>query len=115
MYSPARPPPPVITVPPAWRSAVLVDAPRSTILTRADSTTRNRRKALALSRAYDELEARIAHLAEQEELASVRPDLDGSAIMAALGIEPGPLVGRADAEQELLRWWKDQPEAAGSA
>ncbi len=102
------------------------------LLTRSDSTTRNRRKALALSRAYDELEARIAHLAEQEELASVRPDLDGSAIMAALGIEPGPLVGRAyrhllevrldrgpmeraDAEQELLRWWKDQPEAAGSA
>jgi poly(A) polymerase len=64
-------------------------------LTRADCTTRNRAKALRLARAYDDLEVRIAELAEQEELDSMRPDLDGNEIMAILGIPPGPLVGRA--------------------
>jgi poly(A) polymerase len=64
-------------------------------LTRADCTTRNRAKALRLAQAYDNLEARIAELAAQEELDSMRPDLDGNEIMAILGIPPGPLVGRA--------------------
>ncbi|TAK70325.1 MAG: CCA tRNA nucleotidyltransferase [Actinomycetota bacterium] len=64
-------------------------------LTRADCTTRNRRKALALQRAYDELEARIETLGEAEELAAIRPDLDGNAIMAVLGIPPGREVGEA--------------------
>jgi poly(A) polymerase len=65
------------------------------ILTRADSTTRNQKKALRLQRTYDDLEARIATLAEQEELSSMRPDLDGEQIMAILGIPPGPEVGEA--------------------
>lgn len=65
------------------------------ILTRADVTTRNRRKAQRLAAAYDDLEARIAVLAEEEELAAIRPDLDGEQIMAILGIGPGPHVGRA--------------------
>ena len=65
------------------------------ILTRADSTTRNQRKAARLQRTYDELEARIAVLADQEELASIRPDLDGTQIMEILGIGPGREVGEA--------------------
>lgn len=65
------------------------------ILTRADVTTRNRRKAERLEHAYDDIEHRIAELAEAEELAAVRPELDGERIMAILGIPPGPLVGRA--------------------
>ncbi|WP_303323755.1 CCA tRNA nucleotidyltransferase [Actinomyces radicidentis] len=64
-------------------------------LTRADVTTRNKRKARMLDAAYDDLEARISQLAEQEELAAIRPDLDGQQIMAELGIEPGPVVGEA--------------------
>jgi poly(A) polymerase len=65
------------------------------ILTRADCTTRNKRKADRLRRTYDELEARIATLSEQEELASIRPDLDGNQIMEILGIGPGREVGEA--------------------
>ena len=100
------------------------------VLTRADCTTRNQRKALALSRSYDSLEERITELSEQEELAAIRPDLDGHEIMKILGIAPGPLVGRAYqhllelrldrgplpagvAQDELLRWWADQPESSG--
>ncbi|MDY3049875.1 MAG: CCA tRNA nucleotidyltransferase [Rothia sp. (in: high G+C Gram-positive bacteria)] len=64
-------------------------------LTRADVTTRNRRKAQRISKAYDDLERRIADLAQQEELEAIRPDLDGEEIMAILGIKPGPVVGRA--------------------
>jgi poly(A) polymerase len=64
-------------------------------LTRADCTTRNKAKAQRLAAAYDGLEARIAELAEQEELSSMRPDLNGDEIMAILGIPEGPLVGRA--------------------
>ena len=64
-------------------------------LTRSDCTTRNRRKAVALSADYDALEERIARLAAEEDLARVRPDLDGNAIMELLGIPPGPLVGQA--------------------
>jgi poly(A) polymerase len=98
------------------------------VLTRADCTTRNRRKAQALREAYEALEERIARLAEQEELAAMRPDLDGNQIMEVLGIRPGPVVGRAwqflldlrldrgpvsadVAREELLRWWADQPES----
>ena len=65
------------------------------LLVRSDCTTRNRRKALSQAQAYDELEARIAVLAEEEELSAIRPDLDGNAIMALLRLAPGPLVGRA--------------------
>jgi poly(A) polymerase len=98
-------------------------------LTRSDSTTRNARKAARLARTYDDLEARIARLMEAEELAAVRPELDGEQIMAALGLRPGPVVGRAyqhllqvrldqgllgedAARAELLRWWAEQPESA---
>ena len=94
-------------------------------LTRSDCTTRNRRKADRLSAAYDDLEARIAALREQEELRSIRPDLDGAQIMEILGVPPGPVVGQAykyllevrmdrgplgavDAREALLAWWTDQ-------
>ena len=65
------------------------------IITRADVTTRNRRKAERLEHAYDDIEQRIAELAEAEELAAVRPELDGAEIMRLLDIPPGPKVGRA--------------------
>lgn len=65
------------------------------LLTRSDVTTRNRRKAARLAHAYDDLEQRIAELAEQEELAKIRPHLDGEQIMEILQIPPGPDVGRA--------------------
>jgi poly(A) polymerase len=64
-------------------------------LTRSDCTTRNRRKAAQLAADYDALEERIARIAEEEDLARVRPDLDGNAIMALLGQPPGPLIGEA--------------------
>jgi len=92
------------------------------ILTRADVTTRNRRKADRLGFAYDDLEQRIAELAEREEMAAVRPDLDGEQIMAILGVKPGPEVGEAyrflleqrlddgplgaeEATRRLQAWW----------
>ncbi|MDM4762336.1 CCA tRNA nucleotidyltransferase [Galbitalea sp. SE-J8] len=65
------------------------------MLTRADVTTRNVRKADRLSFAYDDLEERIAALEEAEGIAALRPDLDGEQIMAILGVPPGPVVGRA--------------------
>ncbi|MBG6139644.1 CCA tRNA nucleotidyltransferase [Longispora fulva] len=64
-------------------------------LVRSDCTTRNKRKAAALSSTYDMLEERIARIAAAEDLARVRPDLDGNAIMELLGLPPGPLVGQA--------------------
>ena len=64
-------------------------------LTRADSTTRNRKRAQALQSAYNDLEQRIERLSEEEELAAMRPDLDGAKIMEVLGVPPGPLVGEA--------------------
>jgi poly(A) polymerase len=90
-------------------------------LTRADCTTRNKAKAAALARAYDSLEDRIEALGKQEELDSLRPDLDGNEIMAILGVPPGRVVGTAlrhlldlriehgplgkeRATHELLRW-----------
>ncbi len=95
------------------------------ILTRADCTTRNKRKAERLSRTYDALEARIAVLAEAEELASMRPALDGNQIMTILGLKPGREVGAAynfllelrieegllsaqDAEVRLREWWANR-------
>ena len=95
-------------------------------LTRADSTTRNRRRALALQKSYDSLEKRIGELNQQEELASIRPDLDGRAIMQLLDIPPGPVVGEAyqflldlrldlgpmdlaSAEEALRAWWAARP------
>lgn len=92
------------------------------ILVRADVTTRNQRKADRLSFAYDDLEARIAVLAEQEELQAIRPDLDGQQIMDILGISPGRPVGEAyaflmelrldegelgeaEATERLREWW----------
>jgi poly(A) polymerase len=64
-------------------------------LTRCDCTTRNAAKAKALSQRMDELEARIADLQQREELAAIRPDLDGRQVMDHLGIKPGPAVGKA--------------------
>jgi poly(A) polymerase len=64
-------------------------------LTRSDCTTRDARKADALARRMDELEARIAQLREQEELAKIKPPLDGLQIMEFLGVAPGPIVGEA--------------------
>lgn len=99
------------------------------ILTRADVTTRNRRKADRLAFAYDDLEQRIAELAAQEELDAVRPDLNGDEIQAILGIAPGREVGEAykfllelrldegplgtEAATERLReWWSGRSELA---
>ncbi len=96
-------------------------------LTRADSTTRNRKRALALQRAYDDLEKRIEKLSEEEELAAIRPDLDGKRIMEILGIAPGPVVGEAydfllglrldrgplnetEATEALQAWWAARPQ-----
>lgn len=64
-------------------------------LTRADVTTRNKRKANRIAAAYGDLERRITELAEQEELDAMRPDLDGQQIMEILGLKPGPMVGQA--------------------
>ena len=64
-------------------------------LTRCDCTTRNERKARMLSARMDALEARIVELREREELEAIRPDLDGDAVMAHLGIGPGREVGEA--------------------
>jgi len=69
--------------------------PRLHKLVRADCTTRNRRKANALQRTYDDLERRIERIAAEEDLKRVRPDLDGNEIMRLLGLPPGPLVGKA--------------------
>lgn len=92
------------------------------ILTRADVTTRNRRKAQRLAAAYDDLERRIAELAAQEQLDAIRPELDGNRIQEVLGIRPGREVGEAyrfllelrldegvigedAAEARLREWW----------
>jgi len=72
-------------------------------LTRSDCTTRNRRKAAALAADYTALEERIDRLAAEEDLARVRPDLDGNAIMELLGVPPGPVVGRAWRHLKELR------------
>ncbi|MFJ2368047.1 CCA tRNA nucleotidyltransferase [Microbacterium sp. NPDC087665] len=92
------------------------------ILTRADVTTRNKRKASMLANAYDDIESRIEALREQEQLDAMRPELDGNRIQEVLGIRPGREVGEAYkflldlrldegvlgpdvAEQRLREWW----------
>ncbi|MDA2944988.1 MAG: CCA tRNA nucleotidyltransferase [Actinomycetota bacterium] len=65
------------------------------VLTRCDCTTRNERKARTLSRRMDELEERISELAEAEEIAAIRPELDGRQVMEHLGVMPGPVIGEA--------------------
>ncbi|WP_425451011.1 CCA tRNA nucleotidyltransferase [Corynebacterium senegalense] len=99
--------------------------PRLNKLVRADCTTRNPRKARRLQRTYDHLEERIAELSAKEDLARVRPDLDGNEIMSILGLKPGPEVGRAwkymkelrlergeldhdEAVAELKKWWEEE-------
>ena len=94
-------------------------------LTRADVTTRNQKKSDRLAHAYDDLEKRIAILAEQEELNAIRPDLSGEEIMEILGLTPGPEVGEAyryllelrldegplseeEAKSRLLAWWQSR-------
>ena len=77
--------------------------PRLHKLTRSDVTTRNRRKAAGLAADYDALEERIARLQAEEDLARIRPDLDGNAIMEILGVPPGPVVGRAWKYMKELR------------
>ena len=94
------------------------------VLTRADCTTRNQKKAELLATNYDHLESRISALMEEEELLKIRPDLDGHQIMEILNVPAGPLVGKAyefllelrieegplgeeRAKDELLKWWSD--------
>ena len=121
------------TGPQAWTDAAVRryvrdagdELERLHILTRADCTTRNQRKARRLRQAYDDLESRIDELAEAEELAAIRPDLDGTAIMEILQIPPGPTVGKAykhlldlrmergpmsteEATAALVEWWQSQ-------
>jgi len=100
-------------------------------LTRCDCTTRNQRRAAVLARRMDELEARIGVLREQEELAAIRPDLDGRQVMDHLGVPPGRAVGRAldfllelrleegplgeeEAKRRLDAWWAAQPQPPSS-
>ena len=95
------------------------------LLTRADCTTRNKKKADLLAKTYDELEDRITVLMQQEELNKIRPDLTGEQIMQILNLKPSPAVGKAydfllelrlengpmgeeKAKQELLNWWQQQ-------
>jgi poly(A) polymerase len=95
------------------------------VLTRADCTTRNLKKAARLAGIYDSLEARIAKLMEQEELSKIRPDLDGAQVMKLLDLKPSAQVGKAldflmelrlengplgqeQATAELLKWWAVQ-------
>jgi poly(A) polymerase len=95
------------------------------ILTRADVTTRNQKKAARLQTAYDDLEKRISELREREQLDQIRPELDGEEIMAILDLSPGPKVGKAyrfllevrldegvigpeEAANRLRQWWADQ-------
>ena len=102
--------------------------PRLNKLVRADCTTRNPRKAARLQRTYNNLEERIAELAAKEDLARVRPDLDGNQIMQILDLKPGPDVGRAwkfmkdlrlergelehdEAVAALKAWWEEEQRA----
>ncbi len=95
------------------------------LLTRADCTTRNQKKAQLLANTYDQLEKRIKELMQQEELNKIRPDLTGEQIMQILNIKPSPMVGKAydfllelrlengpigedKAKEALLTWWKEQ-------
>jgi len=98
------------------------------VLTRCDCTTRNERKAMLLAKRMDDLEARITELASQEELAALRPELDGAAVMEQLGVPPGRMVGAAlnylmeirleegllgetEIRRRLGEWWLAQSKA----
>lgn len=98
------------------------------VLTRADCTTRNARKAERLAKTYDALESRISKLMEEEELSKIRPDLDGAQVMNLLNIKPSAAVGKAldyllelrlengplgeeRATEELLNWWSKENSA----
>ncbi|OAT69211.1 poly(A) polymerase PcnA [Mycobacteroides immunogenum] len=102
--------------------------PRLNKLVRADCTTRNKRRAARLQANYDGLEERIAELAAKEDLARVRPDLDGNEIMELLGVPAGPIIGQAwrflkelrlergpldhdEAIDALREWWAEQGDA----
>lgn len=97
------------------------------VLTRCDCTTRNERKAAQLSRRMDDLEERIADLQSREELAAIRPELDGNAVMELLGVPPGRVIGEAlaflleirldegvlgeaEVRRRLLEWWQTRSE-----
>jgi poly(A) polymerase len=99
------------------------------VLTRCDCTTRNEKKARILARRMDEMEERIAEVMEREELASLRPEIDGQRVMELLGVPAGPIVGAAleflmdirleegiigdDAAVERLRaWWSENESRA---
>lgn len=101
------------------------------VLTRCDCTTRNEKKAAMLGRRMDELELRIAELAAHEELARLRPELDGRQVMEHLGVKPGPVVGRAldmlmeirleegivgeaEIRRRLDAWWAEQAPGSSS-
>jgi poly(A) polymerase len=101
------------------------------VLTRCDCTTRNERKAALLSKRMDELEARIAELAAQEEIAAMRPELDGARVMELLGVPAGPIVGAAleflleirleegilgddEAVKRLMAWWESHKDDTSS-
>lgn len=101
--------------------------PRLHLLTRADCTTRNKRKAARLQATYDDLESRIKRLLAEEELKAIRPELDGNQIQEILGIKPGPVLGEAykyllsvrldegpigpDAATDRLRaWWQQRQD-----
>ncbi len=100
--------------------------PELNVLTRCDCTTRNAKKAATLARRMDELEARIDELAAAEEMAALRPELDGNQVIEQLGIAPGPVVGQAmkylmeirleegligdeEARKRLDAWWEARP------
>ncbi|NBR00583.1 MAG: CCA tRNA nucleotidyltransferase, partial [Actinobacteria bacterium] len=101
------------------------------VLTRCDCTTRNEKKAAVLARRMDELEERIAALAEREEIAAMRPEIDGVRVMELLGIPGGPavgdaldhlmeirmeegLIGEEAATARLLAWWEENKDRAGT-
>lgn len=101
-------------------------------LTRADATTQNQRKARMFATAMDELEERVRALRTKEDLASIRPDVDGNEIIELLGITPGPAVGEAyrhmldyrldhgpsehdEAVAELRRWWRERGQPDGGS
>jgi poly(A) polymerase len=101
------------------------------VLTRCDCTTRNEKKAAVLARRMDELEERIAALAEREEIAAMRPEIDGVRVMELLGIPGGPavgdaldhlmeirmeegLIGEEAATARLLAWWEENKDKAGT-
>ncbi|MEK7410403.1 MAG: CCA tRNA nucleotidyltransferase [Actinomycetota bacterium] len=98
------------------------------VLTRCDCTTRNEKKAMMLAKRMDDLETRIIELTSQEEIAALRPELDGAAVMEQLGLPPGRMVGAAldflmeirleegllgevEARRRLGEWWSTQPKA----